>query len=564
MSSRTPTSSSRPTHAGRELALTIGAVAGLICVLAAAASMLFGIKPLVFRSGSMSPEITTGSLALARTVPATDLVVGDVVSVVNSQGTRITHRVYDFESQAGNSVAVTLKGDANTQPDTEPYLITEADRIFFSVGGLGYAVEWLSSPLAIFLGGAMVGGLVMVAFRPASRSDDSDGSSGGGIGSSAADSVDTTEIPIVSAHSDRGGLRGPLSLRKLTILGVAGLSVFGATQVSGTAAAFTDTSIAKSSFTTAANYPVAPSPITCQHFVSVNNARVKWTHIGPGYYYQVRYMWTGQTAPMQTWTIDPGQAALAGIQLNQDITSSDAGYSVLYSYTYTVRVVTIERATGRESATWNGYDVHQGASSFYVSCVDASNGLNSSAVAAKARGLAPDPTTTAATTTETATTTADATPTTDAAMSTGTSTSSAAESFTPATTETSNATTVESSTETTTAATTTVTTTPEVTTTTTQAPVVLDGPETSPTGYAATVVQSDAGAAVVVTNSSGATLSSTPVSATAKIKWQFDSDTLWIVDGTDVYLVSASTGVSEKNPSAAPPADIAAWIDGLK
>ena len=144
MSDHTTPGSSRSARAGRELALTIGAVAGLICVLAAAASMLFGIKPLVFRSGSMSPEITTGSLALARTVPATDLSVGDIVSVVNGQGTRITHRVYELDQQAGNSVTVTLKGDANAKPDVEPYFITEADRISSASGA--WATQLLGSP----------------------------------------------------------------------------------------------------------------------------------------------------------------------------------------------------------------------------------------------------------------------------------------------------------------------------------------------------------------------------------------------------------------------------------
>lgn len=69
MSDHTTPRGSRSARAGRELALTVGAVAGLICVVAATASMLFGIKPLVFRSGSMSPEITTGSLALAVQCP---------------------------------------------------------------------------------------------------------------------------------------------------------------------------------------------------------------------------------------------------------------------------------------------------------------------------------------------------------------------------------------------------------------------------------------------------------------------------------------------------------------
>ena len=153
---------------GRELALNLGAIAGLICVLAAAASFLFGIKPLVFRSGSMSPDIPTGALALAKTTPAADLGVGDVVSVENQQGTRITHRVHEIVSSDGATSVLILKGDANKDADISPYTVTEADRVFFSVPGLGYAVSWLSSPAAIFLGGALVGGVMVLAFSPGS------------------------------------------------------------------------------------------------------------------------------------------------------------------------------------------------------------------------------------------------------------------------------------------------------------------------------------------------------------------------------------------------------------
>ena len=56
--------SAKQASRGRELALNIGAVAGLVCIIAAAASMFLGIKPLVFRSGSMEPAISTGALAL--------------------------------------------------------------------------------------------------------------------------------------------------------------------------------------------------------------------------------------------------------------------------------------------------------------------------------------------------------------------------------------------------------------------------------------------------------------------------------------------------------------------
>ncbi|PTR28722.1 signal peptidase [Rhodococcus sp. OK519] len=162
---------------GREIALNVGAVAGLICVLAATGSLLFGIKPLIFRSGSMSPDIPTGALALSKTTPASDLKVGDVVSVSTEQGIRITHRVDEIASSEGSTSVLILKGDANQDADVTPYTVTEADRVFFSVPALGYVVSWLSSPVAIFLGGVLVGGVLVLAFGSGSKRKDGDSES---------------------------------------------------------------------------------------------------------------------------------------------------------------------------------------------------------------------------------------------------------------------------------------------------------------------------------------------------------------------------------------------------
>ena len=148
----------------REWALNIGAIVGFICIVAAALSMFLGIKPLVFQSGSMSPSITTGALALARTVSAQQLEVGDVVSVTNPSGVRVTHRVTALEPDDDGEVSMTMRGDANAADDPMPYLISEADRVLFHVNGVGYAVAWLSSPVAIFLGGMLAGGLGVIAF----------------------------------------------------------------------------------------------------------------------------------------------------------------------------------------------------------------------------------------------------------------------------------------------------------------------------------------------------------------------------------------------------------------
>lgn len=168
---RTPDRSAR-SSGRRELALNIGAVLGLLCIVAASVSMFLGITPLVFQSGSMSPGITTGALGLARTVPASNLEVGEVVSVTNTSGVRITHRVTGLEPMADGSVSMTMRGDANNADDPVPYDIYEADRVFFHVNGLGYAVAWLSNPVAIFLGGMLAGGLCVIAFGRTREDDD--------------------------------------------------------------------------------------------------------------------------------------------------------------------------------------------------------------------------------------------------------------------------------------------------------------------------------------------------------------------------------------------------------
>ncbi|WP_068284058.1 signal peptidase I, partial [Rhodococcus sp. EPR-279] len=158
----------------REIVLTVGAVAGLVCVLFALAAVFFGITPLVFRSGSMAPAIDTGALALSKTTPVADIEVGDIVKVTNSSGAGITHRVVEIGAVGTDSAQLFLQGDANAEPDAESYVVSEADRVFFSVGKLGYAVSWLSGPVAVFIGGIAVGALLMTAFgfrRPSVESD---------------------------------------------------------------------------------------------------------------------------------------------------------------------------------------------------------------------------------------------------------------------------------------------------------------------------------------------------------------------------------------------------------
>lgn len=154
----------RPRHLLRELLLSVGAALGVLSLLAATAAVTLGMKPLVFRSGSMSPAIEVGALGLARSVPATELKVGDVVSVINPAGTRITHRISSTTTTAPPVVVLTLKGDANQVDDADTYPVSRADRVFASVDKIGYLVGWLSSPPGVFAGGLLVGALLMYAF----------------------------------------------------------------------------------------------------------------------------------------------------------------------------------------------------------------------------------------------------------------------------------------------------------------------------------------------------------------------------------------------------------------
>ncbi|SEE63268.1 signal peptidase, endoplasmic reticulum-type [Arthrobacter alpinus] len=161
--------------------LNTGAALGLLCLVLAGLALVLGMKPLIVVSGSMSPSIPVGSLALAVATPAADIAPGQVVSVVSFSGNRITHRVVSADPVTG----LVLKGDANPVSDLQPYTVVSVDRVVFSVPFLGYVTGWLSSPLVFGLGGLVCAYLLYLAFfrpnagKPDGSSSDSDPAAGG-------------------------------------------------------------------------------------------------------------------------------------------------------------------------------------------------------------------------------------------------------------------------------------------------------------------------------------------------------------------------------------------------
>lgn len=151
-------------RAVRELVLTAGAVLGAACLAMGLVAVVAGVDVLVFRSGSMAPAIETGDLAFTETVEATDVHRGDVVSVLDADGQRVTHRVVGL-SAVGGRHELTLKGDANEQADREVYTVTEVQRVLFVVPRAGYLVAWATGPVGLVLLGGYATFLVSVLIR---------------------------------------------------------------------------------------------------------------------------------------------------------------------------------------------------------------------------------------------------------------------------------------------------------------------------------------------------------------------------------------------------------------
>lgn len=273
----------------RSLLLTAGAVVGSLCLLVALAGLVAGVKPLLFRSGSMSPRIPVGSLALARPVDAADLRDGDVVSVIASDGTRVTHRIVDIGG-TGTTRTLTLQGDTNPTPDPETYPVRRADRVFWSLPLVGYAVAFLGSRPGLFLlGGLMFALLVVILHRDGPR------------------------------DRPRGGKRKAVgAAAPLVALAIT------ATQTTGTSAAFADSASLQSG-TVAGGALVSPAgaatPCTASNGLFDGSVTLRWNGVTPGTYpplagyeYELRFFTRSNNAQVGSPQLQAHSGAATSVQ----------------------------------------------------------------------------------------------------------------------------------------------------------------------------------------------------------------------------------------------------------
>lgn len=164
------TTSGRAGRALGQALLNVAALGGLVCIVLVILAFFFNITLIMFKTGSMSPTIPAGSLAVVREIPASDIRVGDVLTVNREGKLPVTHRVTSI-SGSGDARTITMKGDANDAEDPSPYTVTEARRVLLSVPELAKVVVWFSNP--IVLGSITLAASVLVtwAFWPRASKD---------------------------------------------------------------------------------------------------------------------------------------------------------------------------------------------------------------------------------------------------------------------------------------------------------------------------------------------------------------------------------------------------------
>ena len=132
-----------------------------------------GYRPAAVYSGSMVPTMPVGSLVFEKTVPASTVEVGDVITFNDPYvpGRVVTHRIIRI-AKTDHGLAYRTKGDAN--PARDPWTIALPDKVgkvSFSVPYLGYMLVYsrtqeVRTALIILASLALLGGILRKIWKP--------------------------------------------------------------------------------------------------------------------------------------------------------------------------------------------------------------------------------------------------------------------------------------------------------------------------------------------------------------------------------------------------------------
>jgi signal peptidase len=108
-----------------------------------------GLRPFVIRGSSMEPAIPRGALVLATDGADRAIVVGDVISFREANGTIVTHRATAVVG-TGDATLLTTKGDANRQADPTALPAGRViGRVAMALPVLGFISSMLTMPSGI-------------------------------------------------------------------------------------------------------------------------------------------------------------------------------------------------------------------------------------------------------------------------------------------------------------------------------------------------------------------------------------------------------------------------------
>ncbi|SDS84491.1 signal peptidase I [Microlunatus soli] len=349
MTATAPTEPATRRVAGRTLitigdvALWVVAVLGACSLLLTLAAVLFAVRPLIFRSGSMAPTITAGSLALAHRVPADAVRVGDIVSVTTDD-TRVTHRVISTRPD-GDRTLLRLRGDANSAPDRDPYRVATVDKVWFAVPAMGYVISWLSRPPGVFvLAGYAAAMLALVLRRrPADDRDDDDDHDHRAVGrdDEASDRADA----IAAEAGDTPDQRPDRPRRARRIRAAFGsLLVGGAAALSPTPSWATFTDRVPISGSSIVGYTVPTTSFSCGA-LGVASVTFNWTAVSGATSYTLHYGNAGASTLTTTATsytvVTLINGGTAWVTVNRDFGSVTWSSVASTKRTYTVAVVSL-------------------------------------------------------------------------------------------------------------------------------------------------------------------------------------------------------------------------------
>lgn len=147
----------------------------VVIAILLAGMRLIGYDVFTVLSGSMEPEIHTGSVVYVKDVDYKELKVGDVITYMLDEDTISTHRIVEVipDEEDPDVIRFKTKGDANASADGTPvHCQNVIGSPQFSIPYLGYVASFIKEPPGTYVAIAAGIFLLILVFLPEILSDD--------------------------------------------------------------------------------------------------------------------------------------------------------------------------------------------------------------------------------------------------------------------------------------------------------------------------------------------------------------------------------------------------------